>query len=153
MELNEALRIVISGLVGSGGFALFFRVRKSRILWATLGGGLTCVVYVISMKYFDHEFFQNLFPALFGAIYSEVMARVTKSPNTTYLACSIIPLVPGGKLYYMMYYFITGEMELFSEALKQTARISAGLAVGIITISVFVHIINHGKFKQIYDIE
>lgn len=153
MELNEALRIVISGLVGSGGFALFFRVRKSRILWATLGGGLTCMVYVISMKYFDHEFFQNLFPALFGAIYSEVMARVTKSPNTTYLACSIIPLVPGGKLYYMMYYFITGEMELFSEALKQTARISAGLAVGIITISVFVHIINHGKFKQIYDIE
>ncbi len=153
MELNEALRIVISGLVGSGGFALFFRVRKSRILWATLGGGLTCVVYVISMKYFDHEFFQNLFPALFGAIYSEVMARVTKSPNTTYLACSIIPLVPGGKLYYMMYYFITGEMELFSEALKQTARISAGLAVGIITISVFVHIVNHGKFKQIYDIE
>ncbi|MDO4380182.1 MAG: threonine/serine exporter family protein [Clostridia bacterium] len=153
MELNEALRIVFSGLVGSGGFALFFRVRKSRILWATLGGGLTCVVYVISMKYFDHEFFQNLFPALFGAIYSEVMARVTKSPNTTYLACSIIPLVPGGKLYYTMYYFIIGEMDLFSEALKQTARISAGLAVGIITISVFVHIVNHGKFKQIYDIE
>lgn len=153
MELKEALTIVISGLIGSGGFALLFRVRKERILLATIGGGLTCVVYVICMKYFSHEFFQNLFPALFGAVYSEVMARLTKSPSTTYIACSIIPLVPGGKLYYTMYYFIIGEMPQFYDALKETARIAAGLAVGVILISVFVHIINHGKFKQIYDIE
>ncbi len=153
MELKEALTIVISGLIGAGGFALLFRIRKERILLATLGGGLTCVVYVICMKYFSHEFFQNLFPALFGAVYSEVMARVTKSPSTTYIACSIIPLVPGGKLYYTMYYFIVGEMPKFYDALKETARIAAGLAVGVILISVFVHIINHGKFKQIYDIE
>lgn len=153
MELKEALIIVLSGLAGACGFALLFRVRKGRILWAALGGGLVCVVYVICLKYFSHEFFQNLFPALFGAVYSEIMARITKSPNTTYLACSIIPLVPGGKLYYTMYYFIVGEMGLFNEALKETARIAAGLAVGVILISVFVHIINHRKFKQIYDIE
>ena len=153
MELKEALIIVLSGLAGACGFALLFRVRKGRILWAALGGGLVCVVYVICLKYLSHEFFQNLFPALFGAVYSEIMARITKSPNTTYLACSIIPLVPGGKLYYTMYYFIVGEMGLFNEALKETARIAAGLAVGVILISVFVHIINHRKFKQIYDIE
>lgn len=153
MELKEALTIVISGLAGACGFALLFRVRKSRILWATLGGGLVCIVYVVCLKYFRHEFFQNLFPALLGAIYSEVMARITKSPNTTYLACSIIPLVPGGRLYYTMYYFIVGEMGQFNEALKQTARIAAGLAVGVILVSVFVHILNHRRFKQIYDIE
>ncbi len=153
MELKEALTIIISGLVGSCAFSLVFRVRKSRIFWSTLGGGLVCVVYVICVNRFNHEFFQNLFPALLGAVYSETMARVTKSPNTTFLACSIIPLVPGGRLYYTMYYFIVGEMEMFIEALKQTARIAAGLAVGIIVISVFVHIVNHRKFKQIYDIE
>ena len=52
-----------------------------------------------------------------------------------------------------MYYFIVGEMGQFNEALKQTARIAAGLAVGIILISVFVHLLNHRRFKQIYDIE
>ena len=67
MELKEALTIVISGLAGACGFALLFRVRKSKILWATLGGGLVCVVYVVCLKHFRHEFFQNLFPALFGA--------------------------------------------------------------------------------------
>ncbi len=153
MELKEALTIIISGLIGAAGFALLFRVRKNHLVWAAVGGGLTCVVYVISVKFFAHEFFQNFFPALFGAAYSEVMARLTKSPGTSYLACAIIPLVPGGKLYYTMYYFIIGEMELFYDALRQTARIAAGLAVGVIIISVFVHIVNHGKFKQIYDIE
>lgn len=153
MDIKQALIIVISGFFGAGGFALLFRVRKERIFLATLGGGLVCVVYVICVKYLSHEFFQNLFPALFGAVYSEVMARVTKSPATTFLACSIIPLVPGGKLYYTMYYFIISDNAAFRSALTQTARISAGLAVGVIIISVFVHIINHGKFKQIYDVE
>lgn len=153
MNFKEALTIILSGLIGSGGFALLFRIRKERIFLATIGGGLTCVIYIICMKYSDHEFFQNLFPAIFGAVYSEVMARLTKSPSTTYITCAIIPLVPGSKLYYTMYYFIIGEMAQFREALKATARISAGLAVGIILISVLVHIINHGKFKQIYDIE
>ncbi len=153
MDLKQALIIVISGFFGACGFALLFRVRKERIFWATLGGGLVCVVYVICIKYFDHEFFQNFFPALVGAVYSEIMARLTKSPTTTFLASAIIPLVPGAKLYYTMYYFIVSNQYAFRSALTETARIAAGLAVGVILVSVLVHIINHRRFKQIYDID
>ena len=153
MDLKQALIIVISGFFGACGFALLFRVRKERILWATLGGGLACVVYVICIKYFDHEFFQNFFPALVGAVYSEIMARLTKSPTTTFLASAIIPLVPGAKLYYTMYYFIVSNQYAFRSALTETARIAAGLAVGVILVAVLVHIINHRRFKQIYDLD
>lgn len=153
MDLKQALIVVISGFFGACGFALLFRVRKERIIWATIGGGLVCIVYVVCVRYFNHEFFQNLFPALVGAIYSEVMARLTKSPATTFLASAIIPLVPGAKLYYTMYNFIVSDMTSFHVALTETARISAGLAVGVILVSVFVHIINHRRFKQIYDID
>lgn len=153
MDLKQALIVVISGFFGACGFALLFRVRKERIIWATVGGGLVCIVYVVCVRYFNHEFFQNLFPALVGAIYSEVMARLTKSPATTFLASAIIPLVPGAKLYYTMYNFIVSDMTAFHVALTETARISAGLAVGVILVSVFVHIINHRRFKQIYDID
>lgn len=153
MDLKQALIIVISGFFGACGFALLFRVRRERIFWATVGGGLVCIVYVVCVKYFDHEFFQNLFPALAGAVYSEIMARLTKSPTTTFLASAIIPLVPGGKLYYTMYYFIVSDKPAFSQALTETARIAAGLAVGVILVSILVHIINHRRFKQIYDID
>lgn len=153
MEFKQALIIVFSGIIGTLGFALVFRMTKKKIIWAVIGGGLTCVVYALSCSFFSHEFFQNVFPALFATAYSEAFARITKSPSTPYIACSIISLVPGGKLFYTMYYFITSDMESFRTTLYQTARISAGLAVGIIIVSVIIKEINYNKFKNIYDME
>lgn len=152
-ELKSAVILVLSGIVGTCGFALLFRMTKSKIIWAVIGGGLTCVVYALSCHFFSHEFFQNVFPALFATAYSEVFARLTKSPSTPYIASSIISLVPGGKLFYTMYYFITSEMILFRDTLNQTVRITAGLAVGIIIVSVIIKEINYNKFRYIYDVE
>jgi len=153
MDINEILRIVISGLIGTFGFTLLFRSNKNRVIISTIGGALTCLIYVISCFYFEHELMQNLFPALAATVYAEIMARLTKAPATPILACSIIPLVPGGKLYYTTYYFVVGEMESFYEAIIDLLRIASGLAVGIIIVSVVVHEINRHKFKNIFDVE
>ena len=151
MDLQKFLRLLISGLVGTFGFTLLFRSNKSRVLISTLGGALTCIVYAISCHFYEHEMMQNIFPALFATAYAEVMARLTKAPATPILACSIIPLVPGGKLYYTTYYFVVGEMESFYEAFIDLLRIASGLAVGIILISVVVHEFNRHKFRQIFE--
>lgn len=153
MQLNEALRIVLSGLIGTFGFTLVFRSNKNRVIISTVGGVLTCVIYLISCHFFEHELMQNLFPALGATVYAEIMARLTRAPATPILACSIIPLVPGGKLYYTTYYFVIGEMESFYESIVALLRIASGLAVGIIIVSVIVHEINRNKFKHILDIE
>lgn len=151
MDLQEFLRLVISGFIGTFGFSLLFRSNKNRVVVSSLGGAITCIVFAFTSIYFDHELMQNLFPALVATAYSEVMARVTKAPATPILACSIIPLVPGGKLYYTTYYFVIGETEMFYESLIALLRIASGLAVGIILVSVIVHEINRHKFKQIFD--
>lgn len=153
MDLRQALILVLSGAFGTCGFALLFRMTKRKIIWAVIGGGLTCVVYAVSCHFFTHEFFQNVFPALFATAYSEVFARLTKSPSTPYIACSIISLVPGSKLFYTMYYFITSDMAQFRVTLNQTFRIAAGLSVGIIIVSVIIREINYNKFRNIYDVE
>lgn len=153
MELKQGIILVLSGIVGTCGFALLFRMTKKKIIWAVLGGGLTCVVYAVSCHFFQHEFFQNVFPALFATAYSEVFARLTKSPSTPYIACSIISLVPGSKLFYTMYYFIVSDMISCRETLNQMIRIAAGLAVGIILVSAIIKEINYRKFKYIYDVE
>lgn len=153
MDINEALRIIISGLIGTFGFTLFFRSNKNRVVISTIGGAITCIIYVISCHFFDHEFLQNIFPALAATVYAEIMARVTKAPATPILACSIIPLVPGGKLYYTTYYFVVGEMDKFYECIIDLLRIASGLAVGIIIVSVIVHEINRNKFRHILDTE
>ncbi|MCM1544126.1 MAG: threonine/serine exporter family protein [Ruminococcus sp.] len=153
MELKEALTIIISGIIGTTGFALLFRIQPKKIVFASIGGGLTCLVYVICCIYSSNEFFQNLFPALVATAYAEIIARLVKSPATPFIACSIIPMVPGGKLYYTMYYFVINDMTQFRVTLMQTLRIAAGLAVGIILVSVIIREINYSKFKQVYEME
>ena len=153
MDLKQALILILAGAVGTCGFALLFRLRKKLIPCALLGAVLTLVVYVICLRYLHHAFFQNLFPALCGALYAEIAAKLTKSPATQYLVCAIIPLVPGGGLYYTMYHFVTGDLPAFHTALTQTARTAAGLAVGIIIVSVLVHQWRHRSLKTIFEEE
>lgn len=153
MSFSEALTVIISGTLGTVGFSLLFKSNSKRTFFNGLGGALTCVIYVICCEQFSHEFMQNFFPALFATAYAEVMARILKAPATPILTCSIIPLVPGGKLYYTTYYFVVGQMAVFKLTLTQTLRIAAGLAVGIIIVSAVVHEINSNKFKAILDVD
>ena len=153
MDIREALTIILSGMFGTIGFSILFKSDKKRIFCNAVGGALTCLVYMISCHYFDHLVVQNLFPALFVTAYSEVMARLVKAPATPILACSVIPLVPGGKLYYTTYYFVIGDTEKFDVTLSETLQIAAGLAVGIICISVIVHEANRHKAKKILEID
>lgn len=153
MTFTQGLIIAISGMLGSVGFSALFRCDKRRVLCNAVGGALVCVIYVVCCDKSDSLFLQNFFPALFVTAYAEAMARAMKAPATPILACSIIPLVPGGKLYYTTYYIVTGQIELFKVSLRETLDIAAGLAVGIICISVVFHEINRHKFKQIIDVD
>lgn len=153
MDFKQALIIILSGTVGTLGFAYVFQSPKRRTLINVLGGLLVCSVYVFSDYITDRVFFINFFPALAATVYAEIMARVVKAPAMPILACSIIPLVPGGKLYYTTYYFVMGEHEMFDVTVHQLLEIALGLAVGIICVTVIVHEINRQKFKQIIDVE
>ena len=153
MDLKETLIIVLSGMLGTVGFSILFKSDKNRIFCNAIGGALTCLLYAVCCYCFDTAFLQNFFPALFVTAYAEVMARLVKAPATPILACSIIPLVPGGKLYYTMYYFVIGDNAMFDVTLSETLQIAAGLAVGIICISVIVHEANRHKAKKILEID
>jgi uncharacterized membrane protein YjjB (DUF3815 family) len=153
MDLKEVMTIVLSGMLGTIGFSILFRSDKKRIVCNAVGGALTCLVYVLCCNQFDNVFLQNFFPALFVTAYAEIMARAVKAPATPILACSVISLVPGGKLYYTTYYFVVGDMEKFDITLTETLQIAAGLAVGIMCISVIIHELNRNKFKHILNVD
>ena len=153
MDWKQALVIIASGMIGTLGFAYVFQSPKRRTLTNVLGGILVCTVYVLSSQLTDKEFLINFFPALAATVYAEIMARIVKAPATPILACSIISLVPGRKLYYTTYYFVMGETELFDVTIHELLEVALGLAVGIICVTVVVHEINRQKFKQIIDVE
>ncbi len=151
MEIKELFTLLFSGVIGTVGFSILFKSNKSRVFCCAVGGALVVFIYAMCVKVSDNLFFQNFVPSLFATVYAEIMARVMKAPTTPILACSIIALIPGYRLYYTTYYFVTSNMEAFDSELMAMLQVAAGICVGITCVSVIVNEINRHKFKQIFD--
>ena len=63
------------------------------------------------------------------------MARVMKAPATIFLIVGIIPLVPGGGLYYTMEALLSGDTALFAQTGLETAACAGAIAVGVSMVS------------------
>lgn len=98
---------IITGLLAafaaSFGFALLFHVRRQLLPFAALGGVLCWGIYLLCGVLTDSLFLRSFAASTVTAIWSEVLARVKKTPAQQYLIIGLIPLVPGGTLYYFMY--------------------------------------------------
>lgn len=117
------------------GFNIIFNIHGKGSLLCAFGGGLTWAVYRFS-QYFGIELISAYFIAsLFAAAYSEIMARIRKSPAIAYLVVSIIPLLPGAGVYRTTASLLVGDMNGFTTYGTQTIGIAGAIAVGILIIS------------------
>ena len=57
---------------------------------------------------------------------------MVKTPTTTFLVPSLIPLIPGGALYYTMNYALNEQWPAFADKAVYTLGLAAALALGII---------------------
>ena len=69
------------------------------------------------------------------SIYAEVFARIEKTPTTTFLVPSVIPLIPGSALYYTMNYALNEQWTLFVQKAFYTLELAMALALGIIAVT------------------
>ena len=127
---------LITATVSTFGFSILFFVHPRRLPVATLGGVLTCGVYLLAVHLLGGELIPNMLAALVGAGFSEVMARVTKTPVPVYMMPCIITLVPGSKLYATMFSIVTGDYATASAEGMCTLEIALGIAGGIVIASV-----------------
>ncbi len=153
MEVKEIISLVLSAMLGTLGFSIFFRSNKSRVFACVIGGMLVTLAYVGCVSISDNLFFQNFVPGLVATAYAEIMARVMKAPATPILVCSAISLVPGGRLYYTTYYLVINDAVNFNKELTEMLQVAAGITLGITFISVIVYEINRNKSKQIFEMK
>jgi len=127
---------LITATLSTLGFSILFYAHPKRLPLTTLGGFLTCAVYLAAGHFLSGEMIPNLLGALAGAGYADVTARRTKVPVSVYLIPSLIPLVPGGALYETMTHMVSGA---YSEAVTwglHALRVAIGIASGILAASV-----------------
>ena len=132
--MNQAVLQVLMGWAGSFGFSLLFNVRGLKLVLASLGGALSWTLYLLVEPYYPSEMFRYFLSAAFVAVYAEILARVLKTPATTFLIPSIIPHIPGGSLYHTMRYALNREWGACLSQAVYTLSLALGLALGIIAI-------------------
>ena len=126
--------------LGCMAFCFIFQLRKWRyILCAALCGAAGWLVYLLLDGMGITARF--LMATITIALLAEVFARVFKTPATVFLIIGIIPLVPGGGIYYTMEHAMSGETSLFLESLLHTLGMAGALAVGVLMVSSLARLI------------
>jgi uncharacterized membrane protein YjjB (DUF3815 family) len=123
------------------GFGVLFNIKGRNLFFASLGGFLTWYVYLVSVKFSNSDLFGLFIASFIAGFYSELLARILKSPVTTFSICSIIPLVPGGGMYYSMLASVQGNINDFLRTGLNTLSSAGAIAVGILLASSITKVI------------
>ena len=142
----------LMGCIGSVGFAVLFNIRGRKLLLAAGGGALAWAVYLActcnGLDIFAGLFFATLAggvgqgpPGEAAALASELLARAVKAPVIMLLVPMLIPLIPGGDLYYMMSFLVRGQYEAFGQYAQRVLTEAGAIALGIICVASLMNII------------
>ena len=118
------------------GFTLVFNIHGVGKLICGVGGALGWLVYLLWGK----TIFAAFLAAAAIGVYSELMARVRRCPVTAYLLVALLPLVPGGGIYYTMEYCLSGNTQLFLSTGIHTFGVAGAVAVGLLLASSLVRL-------------
>lgn len=120
----------LAAILASFGFAVLFNIRGDKLISASFIGGSGGVCYCVLLEQGSSQAYALFIASVLIAILSELFARWMKCPVTTFLLCALIPLVPGGGMYYTMLEVvndnINGAISMGVETLIQACSIVLG---------------------------
>lgn len=125
----------LGAALGSLGFGYLFHVKGYKMCVASFIGGVGGFVYSLSLANGQSNAMSLFFASICVSILSELFARILKCPVTIFLICAIIPLVPGGAMYYTMLEVVQGNNELALAKGIDTIIQACSIAFGCILIS------------------
>ncbi|MBK5241614.1 threonine/serine exporter family protein [Clostridium sp.] len=134
--------------LSSLGFGVLFNIRGKNLIIAAIGGGLSWFTYLLAGKLQPSLVFSLFVASLVGSIYSEIMARLRKSPVTIFIICSIIPLVPGSGMYYTTLEAVKGNFDASLSKGVVTLFSAGAIAIAIVFVSSISTILNKLKRKK-----
>lgn len=122
---------LVTGALGSVGFALIFRQRMRFLPLAALGGLFNWGVYLLLHHLTAQLFLSCLVASAMSAVYAEVLAKRLRAPTTVFLVPAVIPSIPGSNLYYTMSAAVAGDLPLVLSNAIGTVQWAFGIAGGI----------------------
>lgn len=132
--MNALLEILAAG-GGTLFFAVFYNMRGRKLITAGLGGMLTWSVCLLVTSLTGSQYIAYLVSAMIASTVAEVLARIYKTPTTTFVVPILIPLIPGGGLFYTMSAAVEQDWSFFAAKGQETFFLFCMLAAGIMAAS------------------
>ena len=140
---------VMAAFISSFAFGIVFNIKGKNLFFAALCGALGWFVYKLSLEFQLKDTTSLFLASVSLSLYSEIFARILKTPVTTFIIAALIPLVPGGGMYYTMVEAITGDVMKSLEIGINTLASAGVLALGVILVSTLTKTIIIDKNKKI----
>ncbi len=149
MSWGQVAYLTAACTVALLGIAVIFDVPPKKMLWAMIGSIISCIIMLIGDKYGLDPLLTNMLATALPCVYCEIMARLLKTPTTVFMIPSLLPLVPGSRLYYTMFYLFSGEQELFLDNMLVAVKICTGIALAIIVVTGAVRWLEAAKKQKL----
>lgn len=140
---NVAVQLISCG-VASMGFALLFRAAVRQSFYAGIGGLVTCACYLLVQYLGGNNFAAIMVGAVFVAAYAYVMSRIHRAPATIFLTTSIMPVIPGATLFYLMHGLVQEDYGLATQQTIALGQTCLAIAFGFLLVEIGTRYIGKG---------
>ena len=139
---------VMCAIVSSIAFSIFFIVPKKAIVYCTITGTISWIVYYFCSKHFGNAV-SNLIASIVVGLFAEYFSVKLRLPSTVFLYIGIVMLVPGYRMYHTMEYFAKSEYLLALNSGISTVIHACSIAIGVLISAVFSISIKRVKFDRV----
>ena len=127
---------LIAALVETAGYCMLMNVPRRLLAAASVGGMIGWGAYLFLKGSISNVFYLLVLVGMITAAYSEAAAKIARAPATIFLIPGLIPLVPGGFVYYAMLALTRDDFAGMRHYALLTAQWAVGLAAGISFVAV-----------------
>lgn len=132
----DTLIQILAAFGGTIGYGALFNVRGKKLLLAALGGMSAWILYLALNNYaIENVTLCCFIVSIVTSTYSEILARLLKTPASTFYIATLMTLIPGSTLYYSIDAVVNKDMAQFIFYISRTVEIAAALSAGIVVIN------------------
>jgi len=123
---------IILAFTGSLCAAALFNASRKNLFWTGLSGAFGWVTFSWLYSATQQAMLATFLGAVTVGLYSEIMARVVKSPATVFSVSGIFPIVPGIAAYSTIQYLVENKLEEAAGKAVETLAQAGAIAFGIL---------------------
>ena len=130
------MRDIVLAFFGSLAPSILFNINRKKLFWVGLSGAIGWAAYDRINNFTGQVILSTFIGALVVGIYSEVAARILKSPSTVFSVSGIFPLVPGIGAYNTAKFIGENNLNKAASSAIEVISSAGAIALGVMFISV-----------------